>query len=181
MKRRVFLAAVAALLAQTAQAHSPYRQWGVMRQRYLLVHSTRSDPRGDEIAEQLVTLLQRVLPEANAMVGRSPDQQRVASLLTTGQAVLAVMRSEDVRDLFLSQGAFNAYHGANLRRLVRVEDRVLATVKDFPAHHAWLLAAALVENPGALSIQVPDSIQGEAPVHPGAAGFARGEPLTAFR
>ncbi|MSQ89561.1 MAG: hypothetical protein EXR32_09845 [Betaproteobacteria bacterium] len=181
MKRRIFLVAVAALLAQTAQAHSPYRQWGVMRQRYLLMHSTRTDLRGDEIAEQLVAILQRVLPEANAMVGRAPDLQRVASLLTTRQAVLAVMRPDDARDLFLGRGAFNAYQGANLRRLARAEDRVLVTVEDFPAHHAWLLAAALVENPGTLNIRVPDSIQGEAPVHPGAAGFARGEPLTAFR
>ena len=54
---------------------------------------------------------------------------------------------------------------------------MLVTVESFAAHHAWLVAAALVENPQALSIRVPDSIQGEVPVHPGAAGFARGEPL----
>jgi len=177
MKRRVFLAAVVALFAQTAHAHSPYRQWKVMRQRYLLVHSTRTDPRSDELAEKLVAIIQRVLPEANAMVGRAPDEQRVASLLTTGQAVLAVMRQEDARDLFLTRGAFGAYQGAQLRLLARVEDRVLVTVESFPAHHAWLVAAALVENPQALSIRVPDSIQGEVQVHPGAAGFARGEPL----
>jgi hypothetical protein len=181
MKRRVFLAAVVALLAQIAHAHSPYRQWKVMRQRYLLVHSTRTDPRSDEIAEKLVAIIRRVLPEANAMVGRAPDEQRVASLLTTGQAVLAVMRPEEARDLFLKQGAFGAYEGGPLRLLARVEDRVLATIEIFPAHHAWLVTAALVENPEALSIRVPDSIQGEVPVHPGAAAFARGEPLEAFR
>jgi hypothetical protein len=177
MKRRVFLTAVAALLAQTAHAHSPYGQWKVMRQRYLLVHSTRTDPRSDEIAEKLVAILQRVLPEANAMVARVPNGQRVASLLTTRQAVLAVMRQEDARDLFLARGAFVGYQGAQLRLLARVEDRVLVTVESFPAHHAWLVAAALVENPEALSIRVPDSIQGEVQVHPAAAGFARGEPL----
>jgi hypothetical protein len=177
MKRRVFLVAAAALLAQTAHAHSPYRQWKVMRQRYLLVHSTRTDPRSDEIAEKLVAIMQRVLPEANAMVGRATNEQRVASLLTTGQAVLAVMRQEDARDLFLTRGAFGAYQGAQLRLLARVEDRVLMTVESFPAHHAWLVAAALVENAEALSIRVPHSIQGEVPVHAGAASFARGEPL----
>ena len=177
MKRRVFLAAFAALLAPSAHAHSPYRQWKVMRQRYLLVHSTRTDPRSDEIAERLVAIMRRVLPEANALVGRAPDEQRVASLLTTGQAVLAVMRPADARDLFLKRGAFGAYRGAQLRLLARVEDRVLVTVESFPAHHAWLVAATLVENPEALSIRVPDSIQGEVQVHPGAAGFARGEPL----
>lgn len=177
MKRRAFLAAIAALLAQTAHAHSPYRQWKVMRQRYLLVHSTRTDPRSDELAEKLVAILQRVLPEASALVARVPDAQRVASLLTTGQAVLAVMRQEDARDLFLGRGAFGGYQGAQLRLLARVEDRVLVTVESFAAHHAWLVAAALAENPQALSIRVPDAIQGEVTVHPGAAGFARGEPL----
>lgn len=152
-----------------------------MRQRYLLVHSTRTDPRADQIAEQLVAIIRRVLPEANALVGRAPDEQRVASLLTTGQAVLAVMRPEDARDLFLQQGAFGAYQGAQLRLLARVEDRVLATVEGFPAHHAWLVAAALVENAAALSIRVPDPSQGGVTVHPGAAGFARGEPLDASR
>jgi hypothetical protein len=181
MKRRVFLAGVAALLAQTVRAHSPYRQWKVMRQRYLLVHSTRTDPRSDELAEKLVAIIQRVLPEANAMVGRAPNEQRVASLLTTGQAVLAVMRPEDARDLFLTRGAFGAYQGTQLRLLARAEDRVLVTVESFLSHHAWLVAAALVENPEALSIRVPDSIPGEVPVHPGAAAFARGEPLDALR
>lgn len=152
-----------------------------MRQRYLLVHSTRTDPRSDEIAEKLVAIIQRVLPEANALVGRAPDEQRVASLLTTGQAMLAVMRQEDARDLFLTRGAFSAYQGAQLRLLARVEDRVLMTVENFPAHHAWLVAAALVQNAEALSIRVPDSIPGEAPVHPGAAAFARGEPLEILR
>ena len=33
-----------------------------MRQRYLLVHSTRTDPRSDELAEKLVAIIQRVLP-----------------------------------------------------------------------------------------------------------------------
>lgn len=152
-----------------------------MRQRYLLVHSTRTDPRSDEIAEKLVAIMQRVLPEANALVGRAPDEQRVASLLTTGQAMLAVMRQEDARDLFLTRGAFSAYQGAQLRLLARVEDRVLMTVESFPARHAWLVAAALVQNAEALSIRVPDSIPGEAPVHPGAAAFARGEPLEILR
>lgn len=181
MKRRVFLTAAVALLAQTAHAHSPYRQWKVMRQRYLLVHSTRTDPRSDEIAEQLVAILQRVLPEANALVARVPDGQRVASLLTTDQAVLAVMRPDDARDLFLARGTFGAYQGAQLRLLARVEDRVLVTVESFPAHHAWLVAAALVENPAALKIRVPDSIPGAVPVHPGAAGYARGEALAVPR
>ncbi|MGH8706937.1 MAG: hypothetical protein ACREVD_02620, partial [Burkholderiales bacterium] len=74
--------------AGPALAHSPYRQWKVLRQRFLLVHSTRTDPVGDELAERLVAVLQGVLPQANALVGRSRDEARLAALLTSGQAML---------------------------------------------------------------------------------------------
>src|SRR5688572_18494959 len=92
--RRTFL--VGGLwVATAALAHTPYRQWKVLRQRFLLVHSTREDPAGDALAERVVAALDRVLPEARAMVARAPDLVRVASLMTTGQAVLGVMREPD--------------------------------------------------------------------------------------
>ena len=81
-------------------AHTPYRQWKILRQRFLLVHSSRSDPVSDEIAESMVEILDRVLPKARAMVARAPDEQRIASLMTTGQAVLAVMRTDLAVDLY---------------------------------------------------------------------------------
>lgn len=176
MTRRRFLAAIAAALAFPAAAHTPYRQWKVLRERFLLVHSTRTDPAGDALAEKLVAILKEVLPQANAMAARAPNEQRIASLLTTGQAMLAVMRPADARNLFLTREEFRDFQGAQLRLLLEVENHVLATVDAFPRHHGWLVASALVEYRGELRIAVPEA-GGEVPVHTGATAFKLGEPL----
>lgn len=153
----------------------------MLRERFLLVHSTRTDPAGDEIAEKFVAVLQAVLPEANAMVGRSPDEPRLAALLTSGQAVLAMMRAVDAQDLFLGRAAFAGQDGRGLRRLLAVGSHLLATVETFPRHHAWLVSAALTENAGGLAVRVPRSEESAVPVHPGALAYARGEPLEPSR
>lgn len=148
-----------------------------MRQRFLLVHSTRTNVDSDRIADQIVAILQRVVPESHAMTARARDEKRVASLLTTGQAMLAVMRPQQARELYLRTGQFSGYEGAQLRVLLEVDDHLLVTVEQFPWHHAWLVSAALTENPDALSVRIPDAPAEMPPVHPGAVAFARGEPF----
>ena len=172
MKRRELLRGLLAFsltlpLAGRGFAHTPYRQWKILRQRFLLVHSTRSDPASDDIAERIVEIFDSVLPQAKAMVARAPDQQRVASLMTTGQAVLAVMQADEAADLYLSRGAFGDYDGEQLRSVV--------------AHHAWLVTSALIENGASPAVRLPDDVNagGAVPLHDGAAAFARGEPLEA--
>jgi len=179
MNRRRFLAALAALAAAPAGAHTPYRQWKVLRERFLLVHSVRADPTSDALAERIVATLAQALPEANAMVARAPRVDRLASLLTTGQAVLGVMRAPAAADLFHGRGAFEGYDGRALRRLLTLDAHVLATVESFPRHHAWLVTAALVEHAAELRPRVPAPDDGPVPVHPGALAYARGESLEA--
>jgi hypothetical protein len=184
MRRRLFLrvllsGVLGASVAGAAVAHTPYRQWKVLRQRFLLVHSSRADPVSDEIAEQIVVIFDRVLPQANAMVARAPDEQRIASLITTGQAVLAVMRQDQAIDLYRQQGGFQDYQGGMLRALVSIGDHILVTSEHFPRHHAWLVTSALVENDAELDVRVvTGSTDSDAvPPHEGALSFARGEPL----
>ena len=148
-----------------------------MRERFLLVHSTRTNPDSDRIADRIVAILKRVLPESNAMTARARDEQRVASLLTTGQAMLAVMRPQQARALHAGSGEFNGYKGAQLRVLLEVDDHLLVSVENFPRHHAWLVVAALIENPDGLSVRVPKQDSESPPVHAGAIAFAGGEPL----
>ncbi len=162
-------------------AHAPYGQWKLLRQRYLLIHSTRTDPASDAIAERLVATLKRLLPKANALVARAPDAQRVASLLTTGQAVLAVMRQDEAAKLFRSEAPFSAFSGGTLRIVLQVEDHVLVSVADFPAHHGWLLASALTEAAGSAFNSVPPGAVRGVPVHQGAAAFRRGDPLESMQ
>lgn len=166
-----------ALAAGPARAHTPYRQWKVLRQRFLLVHSTRTDPEGDVLAERLVAILQRVLPQANAMVARATDEWQLASLLTSEQALVAVMKLRDAEDFFHGRAAFSGLEGGALRRLLDVEGRVLAAMDAFPRQHAWLVSAALSENAGALALRVSSAADSAVPVHAGALAFARGEPL----
>ena len=156
------------LAAAPALAHTPYRQWKVLRERYLLVHSTRSDAGGDQLAEALVAVLQRVLPQANALVSRTRDEKTLAGLLTTGQAVLAVLRAGEAQELYRRDGAM-------LRRLLSIDGHDLVTVESFPRHHGWLVSAALLENKGALPIKLPEP--GVVPIHPGSKAYAGGEPL----
>jgi hypothetical protein len=186
MKRRLLLGGLLAFaltlpLVRHGVAHTPYRQWKILRQRFLLVHSTRSDPVSDEIAGRIVEVFDRVLPQAKAMVARAPDEQRVASLMTTGQAVLAVMQADEAADLYLSRGAFGDYDGEQLRAVVAIDDHLLVSVASFPRHHAWLVTSALIENGAAPAVRLPDDANagGEVPLHEGAAAFARGEPLEA--
>jgi hypothetical protein len=173
--RGTLLFAGALWLAAPALAHTPYRQWKVLRQRFLLVHSTREDPAGDALAERVVAALDRVLPEARAMVARAPDLVRVASLMTTGQAVLAVMREPEAIAMHAADGRFTGLRGEVLRSLLALDQYLLVTVQDLPRHHAWLLASALLETQVALQARVP--ADNALPVHPGALAFARGEPL----
>jgi len=186
MKRRAFLLSLPALalsmsFTREVSAHTPYRQWKILRQRFLLVHSSRSDPVSDEIAESMVEILDRVLPKARAMVARAPDEQRIASLMTTGQAVLAVMRTGLAVDLYRSDGAFRDFEGGQLRSLVSVGDHLLVSVTSFPRHHAWLVTSALAENGSELGVRLPDwsAADGEVPLHDGARAFANGESLEA--
>lgn len=126
-----------------------------------------------------MAILQRVLPQANALVARATDERQLASLLTSGQALVAVMRPRDAEDLFLGRAAFAGLEGGGLRRLLDVEARVLMALDAFPSHHGWLLSAALTENAGTLAVRVPRPAGSAVPVHAGALAFARGEPLQA--
>ncbi len=113
------------------------------------------------------------------MVARAPDEQRIASLMTTGQAVLAVMRVDQASDLFREQGEFRGYQGGGIRALVTIDHHVLVTTKTFSPRHAWLVTAALIENGADLGVRVISDAKGYNAVlpHEGAFAFARGEPL----
>lgn len=175
MNRRAFIAAMAALAAAPTYAHTPYRQWKVLRQRFLLVHSIRTDPRSDQLAEHIVATLAQSLPEAKPMVARAARPARLASLLTTGQAVLGVIRAQAAADLFHGRGEFAGFEGGTVRALLAVDAHLLATIESFPHHHAWLVTDALVEHAHGVSWRVP-AAGGPVPVHPGALAYDRGEP-----
>ncbi len=149
----------------------------MLRQRFLLVHSTRTDPAGDALAERLVAILQRELPQANALVARTSNEQQLARLLESEQALVGVMRPRDAEDFYHARAAFAGIRGHALRRLLEVDDRVLVAVEAFPRHHAWLISEALSAHAGGLAVRVSRAAGSAVPVHDGALAFARGEPM----
>ncbi len=179
MKRRTLLCAGAALLAgwplAPALAHTPYRQWDIFRRRYLQVLTSRSDLPGDAIGDDWVALLREKLPLSRAMVSRARDLTRVASLLKTDQARLAVLSHDDAQLLAGGLPPYDDYAPMPLQVLLGNTTHVLAARDNLPLHHAYAITAALLDDSGAAGLAVPlDGLDGMAP-HPGARAAALGE------
>lgn len=178
MHRRHFMAALAGLAALPARAHTPYRQWAVFRQRFLLITTTRDDPASDELGEIVARILRQRLPASHAQVSRARDWKTLASLLVTRQTEVAVLDRDRARALAAGAPPYQDYGPAPLRALVRTDRYGVVCREDFPLHHAYLLAEALVQEAGPQGFAVPAEDE-NVPAHPGALLFARGGPLPA--
>lgn len=181
MKRRTLLQACAVMLAgwplTPALAHTPYRQWDIFRRRYLQVLTSRSDLDGDAIGDEWVAQLKQRLPLSRAMVSRARDLGRVASLLKTDQARLAVLSHDDARLLASGLPPYEDYAPMPLKILFGNASHVLVARENMPMHHAFAITAALLEDGDRLGLMVPlDGIDGMT-LHPGARAAALGETI----
>lgn len=175
MNRRRFLAACAAVLAATpAAAHTPFRQWKVFRQRYLLITTSRTDPQGDALGDRFVEILAEELPDSRAMVSRAINLQRIASLITTDQANLAILDRPAAQALALGEAPFAEFGPFALQAIVQTDAHALVCREDVPLHHGYLIAATLMAHQADLGIRIAEA-DGAMSVHPGAVAFARGE------
>ena len=174
MNRRRFLGGlVLGTAAAPVFAHTPFRQWKVFRQRYLLITTSRTDPQGDALGDRFVEILVEELPDSRAMVSRAINLQRIASLITTDQANLAILEHSTARALVAGSTPFAEYGPFPLQAIVQSDAHVLVCREDVPLHHGYLLAATLMAHSTDLGIRIGEG--GDLPVHPGAAAFARGE------
>jgi hypothetical protein len=176
MHRRHFLA-LAALGLPLLMGHTPYRQWKLYRQTHLLIFTTKDDPASDELGERIAARLREVLPDSKAQVARAPHAQRIASLITTGQADVAVLSRADASALALRQPPFGDYLPVALRVLAQTAQHQLVCREDFKAQHAWLVAEALAGEavPGLVLPQDAPGNGDAVPAHAGTAAFVRGE------
>ncbi len=180
MTRRPFLAFLASSAASLLLAgHTPYRQWKVYRQTHLLIFTSRDDPGSDELGERVAARLRAVLPDAKAQVARAPHVARIASLITSGQADVAVLSHANAAALFARREPFAEYPAVALCVLVETAQYQLVCREDFKPDHAYLVAEALVGDGSVPSFTVPTrpADTAEVPPHPGALAFLRGEPL----
>jgi len=179
MNRRNALTMLGGLAACTLlSAHSPYRQWKLYRQANLLLFTMRDDPRSDEVGELLAAALRARLPDSRAKVARAPHAQRIASLISSDQADVCLLRIDDARALYRGEGAFADYGKVSLRVLVEVEFYQLVCRENFRHEHAYAVVEALSAEPLPADLHVPLShSEGGVPTHEGALAFARREPI----
>jgi membrane fusion protein (multidrug efflux system) len=81
-----------------------------------------------------------VLPDSRAGVGRAPNLQRLASLLSSAQADVAVLRMDNALALYRGQPPFADFAPMPLRVLVETQGYQLVCREDFKERHAYLVA-----------------------------------------
>jgi hypothetical protein len=79
--------------------HAPYGQWGVYRRRHLLILTARADPPSFELGKRVAEVLADRLPSSKAQVSRAPHKERIASLISSQQLDVALMRRDDAAAL----------------------------------------------------------------------------------
>jgi len=177
MHRRPFLALLGSgAAALLLSGHTPYMQWKLYRQAHLLIFTTRDDAGSDELGERIAKRLLETLPESQAQVARAPHVARIASLITSNQADVAVLSHANAAALFARQDPFADFPPIALRVLVETPQYQLVCREDFRLDHGYLVAEALVGEPGVPALAVPTGA-GPVPTHAGALAFARGEPV----
>lgn len=167
------------MLATPAWAHTPFRQWAVFRQRFLLITTARDDPGSDDLGEEIARILLTLLPASHAQVSRARDWRILASLLTTRQTEVAVMARARAEALLKGAEPYQDYGAAPLRVIVQTDRYALVCREDFPAHHAYLLSEALMQEAQTqgFAVPLPEAGAGAILAHPGALAYALGEAL----
>jgi len=185
MNRRIFtsralalaLAASCLLAGKPLHAHTPYAQWNSFRKRHLQILTSRSDLAGDAVADSWVAVLTEHLPSSRAVVSRARNFVRVASLLKTDQAKLAVLSYEQARAMFSADPPFESFTPMPLQVLIDDGEYLLVARDDLPLEHGFLLAITLMENAESRKITAPlDGMFGMS-IHPGAKSAAEGKEI----
>jgi len=161
-------------------AHSPYRQWTVYRQVHLVIITSRDDPAGDALGDEMAEIVRASLPDSRATVGRGPRAERTASLLATAQAEVAIVPKAVALSMFHGIDRFRDYGAIPLRVILQNDTHLLVCRSDLIDAHAYLLAEALLKNGATLRLSLPpDTGDDGLPPHPGVIAYAGGLPLEA--
>jgi len=159
------------------QAHTPYGQWDAFRLRHLQVLTSHADLAGDAIADVWVAELTEHLPKSRAVVSRARNLVRVASLLKTDQAKLAVLSHAHAKAMLTGASPFDEIGAIPIQVLLDNGTHVLISRDDLPLEHGYLITATLFEQASRLNLSIPAEDQFDIAVHPGAVAVSRGESL----
>ena len=183
-KRRLFLVrflasialgAVSVGLLRSAVAHTPYRQWAVYRKKHLIIGTCRADPASYPFGKRLASLLAEELPESKARVARAPDQQRLASLITTGQLEVILLTHQEGRQLHSGAPPFQDYGPFDVQTVFEFDAYLLLGTDSLPDYHAWIIARTLAQ-----ALNQPPLLNSDplpVPVHAGTSALVEGKTL----
>jgi len=164
----VLLLLTALVFSSTPYAHTPYGQWDSFRTRHLQILTSRSDLDGDAVADQWVAVLAEHLPKSKAVVSRARNFIRVASLLKTDQAKVAVLSYKQAETMFSGTAPFDEFGPLPLQLLLDNGTYLLVATENLPEEHGFLVVATLLEQADALKLTVPTEGPFGMAIHPGA-------------
>jgi hypothetical protein len=168
---------LAALPVTVVLAHTPYRFWDVFRKRNMVILTSHQDYTGDDIGDLWVATLRQNLPLSRALVSRTQDLGRMASLLKTDQVKLAVLSHEDARQMFAGDAPFESFKPLELQIMVDNGKYLLVTRPDVPLYHGYLVTRALMDSAASLKLTDPGTGRHGMAIHPGALAFYKGEKI----
>jgi hypothetical protein len=153
----------------TAQAHSPWGQYAVYRQKHLLVLSTRDDPDSYSYSKLLVTAINKNAPEANARPARAINLNRAYNLLRTDQFQFALLSRANIRSIRTATGAFANRPPVGLKTIYLFGDLEFVVLADFPQRLVSVVTDAVLSNISALpGAMPPKELLRLDTLHPGA-------------
>lgn len=166
------------LIAFPAQAHSPWGQYQVYRQKHLLIMSAIPDAPTYPYSKKLVAAINAVLPEAQARPARAKDFERVHNLLKSKQINLVLLSKENAKALVEGSGPFSAYGPTAAKTLYAFGELLLLVQPEFPDNHVWLLTNAIQKARDLLPDALPPKEVATLPnLHPGTVMVLRGDPM----
>lgn len=170
MNRRSFLiAACATLTPGWVQAHSPWGQYAVYRQKHLLVLSTRDDAPSYPYSKILVDAINRGAPEASARPARAKNLRRAYDLLRTDQFQFALLSAQNVVAMRDATGPFAGEKKVALKAVYQFGELQFVVRASFPENLVAVVADAILANIDSLpEANPPEDVAQLATLHPGA-------------
>jgi hypothetical protein len=173
MRRRVLLRfAVAAAGILLLCGHSPYKQWYVYRATHLIIVAVEADLKALPLADKIAKAIAAQMPESHAIAATAQTPMEIARLLRSHQLPIALLHENDAAAAYRGEGEFKREGPLALCSLAVLPPYVLATLVDFPAHHAPRIAKALAElgNDGEAALLLRAKSRSSIPRHPAIAG-----------
>lgn len=172
VNRRIFaLSLLSSIFTQSSSfAHSPWGQYQVYRKKHLLILSSRDDEFSYPFSKELVSCLDKELPESKARPARAIHLSRAFDLLRTNQFQFALFHKKNIELMRFSSGDFAGRKPVDLKTLLNFGEMQFVARHDFPTELAAIVTHHVIKCNNSLSISanLNQVTLDDADLHPGA-------------